>query len=190
MAVGMRVTARCDQAVRAAAELAARRRPATGEDLAAAIGVSLRSLHGILTQLTRAGLLVSQRGAHGGYQLARLAIGITVADVVRALDGPFDDNAQSEAADGPSGILAEVWNALRVSELAVLEAVPWPIWPPATCPTRFGLCCRRLRRPAWGPNPRLLRSMGPLPHARPFRGAGEIPPAEWASVHPAFRGAR
>jgi Rrf2 family protein len=123
MAVGVRVTARCDQAVRAAAELAARRRPATGEDLAVAIGVSLRSLHGILTQLTRAGLLVRQRGAHGGYQLARLASSVTVADVVRAVDGPFDDGPPPEAGDGPSGILSEVWNALRVSELAVLEAV-------------------------------------------------------------------
>jgi hypothetical protein len=54
MAVGMRVTARCDQAVRAAVELAARRRPATGEDLALVLGVSLRSLHATLTQLTRA----------------------------------------------------------------------------------------------------------------------------------------
>jgi DNA-binding IscR family transcriptional regulator len=45
-----------------------------------------------------------------------------VADVVRAVDGPFDDGVASEA-DGPTGILAEVWNALRVSELTVLEAV-------------------------------------------------------------------
>jgi Rrf2 family protein len=85
--------------------------------------VSLRSLHGVLTQLTRSGLLVSQRGAHGGYKLARPATAVTVADVVRAVDGPVEDGASSEAAGSPSGILAEVWNALRASELAVLEAV-------------------------------------------------------------------
>jgi Rrf2 family protein len=124
MAVGMRVTARCDQAVRAAVELAARRRPATGEDLALALGVPLRSLHATLTQLTRSGLLDSQRGAHGGYRLARPAPAVTVADLVRAVDGPFGaDPTETPGDESRAGILGEVWNALRASELAVLEAV-------------------------------------------------------------------
>jgi len=52
-------------------------------------GVSLKYLELILRNLTRAGLLTSQRGRNGGYRLARPASEITMAEIVRSLDGPL-----------------------------------------------------------------------------------------------------
>ena len=125
--VGMRITARADYAVRAAAVLAAARpgRPVKADFIARSQGIPQRFLHGILTALTHAGVLVSTRGADGGYELARPAAEITVADVVRAVEGPFaagGDPAGGEGSDPVDGLQA-VWAAVRANERAVLEAV-------------------------------------------------------------------
>ena len=99
----------------------------TSEELAGLQGLPVKFLEGILTQLRRAGLVVSKRGAEGGYRLARPAAEITVADVFRALDGPIaavrgqapEDLAYAGAAEH----LREVWVATRAALRTVLEQV-------------------------------------------------------------------
>src|SRR4029434_6285272 len=86
----MRVSAKADYAVRAAVELAAAGKgPVKGDRIAEAQGIPLKFLENILAELRHAGLVQSQRGAEGGYWLARPADQVTVADVIRAVDGPL-----------------------------------------------------------------------------------------------------
>ena len=89
---GMRITAKADYAVRAAAELAAAEAdgvPVKGEQLARSQSIPQNFLENILTELRRAGIVRTRRGADGGYQLARPAAEISVADVLRAVEGPL-----------------------------------------------------------------------------------------------------
>ncbi|HZQ77340.1 MAG TPA: Rrf2 family transcriptional regulator [Acidimicrobiia bacterium] len=132
-AVGMQVTAKAEYAVRAATALAsAGPGPVKSEQIAAAHGIPPRFLHNILGALTRAGILSSLRGADGGYELTRDPARITVADVIRAVEGPFAAGGGPDPAGAPSGAddpraepdaLRAVWALLRANERAVLEAV-------------------------------------------------------------------
>lgn len=126
----MRITAKADYAVRAAAELAAAQpggRPVKGELLAKAQGIPLNFLENILTELRRAGIVRSRRGAEGGYQLALPAEDVTIADVLRAVEGPLAAvqgvQPQDLAYGGAAEHLPEVWVALRASLRGVLENV-------------------------------------------------------------------
>src|SRR3989454_10305593 len=86
----MRVSAKADYAVRAAVELAAAESPPVkGEIISSAQGIPLKFLENILGELRHAGLVRSQRGTEGGYWLARPAEEITLADVIRAVEGPL-----------------------------------------------------------------------------------------------------
>ncbi|MFN8125068.1 MAG: Rrf2 family transcriptional regulator [Candidatus Nanopelagicales bacterium] len=84
-------------------------------------------LEGILNQLRRSGFVASQRGADGGYRLARPAAQITVADVIRSLEGPLaavrGEPPEDTEYAGPAGHLRDVWVATRASMRAVLEHV-------------------------------------------------------------------
>ena len=126
----MRVSAKTDYALRAAVELAANQEqgtPVKGERLATSQNIPLRFLENILLQLRHAGIIESRRGADGGYKLARPAAEITLADVIRAIDGPLAgvSGARPETLDfkGTSEPLREVWVAVRASLRAVLEQV-------------------------------------------------------------------
>lgn len=125
----MRVSARIDYAVRAMCELAARAeaRPVKGDVVASAQGIPVSYLENILHSLRRTGLIASQRGADGGYWLARPATEITVADVIRAVEGPLADvrgvRPDALAFEAPAARLADVWLAVRASLRSVLEAV-------------------------------------------------------------------
>ncbi|WP_084078492.1 Rrf2 family transcriptional regulator [Demequina sp. NBRC 110057] len=125
----MRISAKADYAVRAAAELAASPdgAPRTAEDLAATQQVPRKFLEAILTALRGAGLVVSQRGLGGGYRLARPADEVSVADVVRAVDGPlvFVRGERPSELDyqGAAAPLLHVWVALRANVRHVLESV-------------------------------------------------------------------
>ena len=91
----MRITAKADYAVRAATELAAAEgRPLKGDAIAQTQGISVRFLENIMGELRQAGLVRSQRGSEGGYWLAKDPEDVTVADVIRAVEGPM---AGSEA---------------------------------------------------------------------------------------------
>ena len=124
----MRVTAKVDYAVRAAVELAAAGEgPVKGERIAEAQGIPLKFLENILLELKHAGLVQSQRGAEGGYWLARAPAEIALAEVIRAVEGPIA-NVRGERPEqveyaGASEQLRDVWIAVRASLRAVLERV-------------------------------------------------------------------
>ncbi len=124
----MRLSARVDYALRAAAELAAAGSGLTtvGE-LAKGQEMPPKYLENILLQMRRAGLVRGQRGPEGGYVLARPADQISLADVIRAVDGPLA-NVRGERPEhvgytGAAQALQQVWIALRASERAILEEV-------------------------------------------------------------------
>lgn len=125
----MRISAKADYAVRASAELAAATgaTPVSAEVLAAAQQVPHRFLEAILRDLRREGIVASRRGAGGGYVLARPADKVTVADVVRAVDGPLvyvrDERPSDLDYSGTAASLLHVWVALRANVRAVLESV-------------------------------------------------------------------
>jgi Rrf2 family protein len=125
----VRVSAKVDYAVRALVELAAADagRPLKGDQIARVQGIPVNFLENILAELRRARLVGSQRGAEGGYWLATPADGITVADVIRAVDGPLADvhgTAPEELEyPGAAGALRDVWVATRANLRAVLENV-------------------------------------------------------------------
>ncbi len=124
----MRVSAKADYAVRAAAELAAAEEgPIKGERLADAQDIPLQVLEHILLELKHAGIVRARRGAKGGYWLARPAEEVTIADVVRAVEGPIAhvQSAPPESIEyrGNAAHLQEVWIAVRASLRTVLEHV-------------------------------------------------------------------
>jgi Rrf2 family protein len=128
----MRITAKVDYAVRAGAELAAAqtaaegvKAPMKGEAIATAQAIPVRFLESILAELRRSGIVGSQRGSEGGYWLARPAGEVSVADVIRAVEGPLADvhGAPPEEAvyEGAAVELQRVWIATRVALREVLE---------------------------------------------------------------------
>jgi Rrf2 family protein len=123
----MRLSARVDYALRAICELAAANVPRTVDQLSAAQRIPNKYLESILGELRRGGLLRSQRGPDGGYRLARAASQISIADVIRALDGELANVRGSRPEHleyvGSAAALQEVWIALRASERAILEGV-------------------------------------------------------------------
>jgi Rrf2 family protein len=123
----VRVSAKADYAVRAAIELAAADEPLTAENVAQRQGIPVQFLHKIFHELQRARLVSSQRGPDGGQRLARPADEITVADIMRALEGPLAAvrGQAPESVEYPESAepLQEVWIALRTNIRAVLEGV-------------------------------------------------------------------
>ncbi|MPZ66658.1 MAG: Rrf2 family transcriptional regulator [Pseudonocardiaceae bacterium] len=124
----MRVTAKADYAVRAMVELAAAPTALhTAEAVAERQGIPLRFLLNILNELRVARLVQSRRGREGGYRLARAAAEISVADVIRAVEGPLADVHGTSPEDldypGPTAALREVWIATRRAVRGVLETV-------------------------------------------------------------------
>src|SRR6185369_10262969 len=114
----MRVTARADYAIRALLELSvAPDAPLHADAIARSQAIPGKFLEAVLGDLRRAKLVASQRGASGGYRLARPASSITLADVIRAVEGPLADvrDLAPEALvyEGPAQSLRDVWVALR-----------------------------------------------------------------------------
>jgi Rrf2 family protein len=124
----VRVTAKVDYAVRALVELAAADGATVkGDRIADAQGIPLKFLENILAELRRAGIVGSQRGADGGYRIARDPAGVSVADVVRAVEGPLADVHGTPPEDldppGAAAPVREVWVATRAAMRLVLERV-------------------------------------------------------------------
>jgi Rrf2 family protein len=133
----MRLSARVDYALRAISELAAASgamagagepsRPVTAERLAQAQDIPPKFLESILLQLRRGGIVTAQRGPEGGYRLARPAARISLADVIRVIDGPLANIRGQRPEDlgyrGAAAALQDVWIALRASEREILELV-------------------------------------------------------------------
>lgn len=124
----MKVSAKVDYAVRAAAELAAAGPdPVKGDRIATAQGIPLKFLENILLDMRQADLVRSQRGREGGYWLARPPEQIAIADVIRAVEGPLatvrGERAEALAFHGVAEPLQELWIAVRANLRAVLESV-------------------------------------------------------------------
>ena len=125
----MHISAKADYAMRALLVLATAPddRPVKGASIAAAQAMPPKYVENILVDLRRAGIVASQRGSEGGFKLARPASQITVADVVRAADGPLADvrglRPEDVTYEGAAEHLSEVWLAVRVSLRSVVESV-------------------------------------------------------------------
>jgi Rrf2 family protein len=123
----MRISAKADYAVRAAMGLALVEGPAKAEHIAQRHAIPLKFLEKILFDLRHAGLVATRRGPEGGYWLAKDPAEITVADVLRAVDGPLADvhGLAPEDVEYEEGfaVLQKVWVAVRTSLRIVLESV-------------------------------------------------------------------
>ncbi|MGW0734878.1 RrF2 family transcriptional regulator [Streptomyces sp. NPDC002851] len=125
----MRISARADYAVRAALQLAASPGddPLKAEAIAAAQDIPHKFLEGILNDMRRSGLVQSRRGGSGGYRLARDADAISLADVIRAVDGPLVSvrgvRPPELSYTGPAEALLPLWIALRANVREILDGV-------------------------------------------------------------------
>lgn len=125
---GVRISAKADYAVRASIELAAsgELKPIKGERVADAQKIPLRFLENILGELKHAGLVQSQRGADGGYWLSRPPDEITLAEIIRAVEGPLASVRGERPEDleyrGAAEPLQVIWIALRANIREVLES--------------------------------------------------------------------
>jgi Rrf2 family protein len=124
----MRVSAKVDYALRACAELASvGDGPVKGDRIAKSQGIPLKFLENILLDLKHAGLVQSQRGAEGGYWLARPPGEIPLAEIIRAVEGPIANvrgqRPEQVEYEGVAAPLRDVWIAVRANLRAVLEVV-------------------------------------------------------------------
>jgi len=124
----MRLSAKADYAIRAAVELAAAGEgPIKGERIASAQDIPPKFLENILLDLKQGGLIASRRGAEGGYWLARPADEVSLADVIRAVEGPLANVRGARPEDleyrGAAESLKQVFIAMRANLRAVLEEV-------------------------------------------------------------------
>src|SRR3954447_8307569 len=126
----MRLSARVDYALRAVAELAASAgdgKLVTADRLASAQGIPPKFLESILLQLRRGGVVTAQRGPEGGYRLAKPADEISLAEVIRVIDGPLANvrgqRPETLGYHGAATALQDVWIALRAGEREILDLV-------------------------------------------------------------------
>jgi Rrf2 family protein len=122
----MRISAKSEYACVAMLELAAsyrERQPVRVKTIAEAHGIPQRFLVQILLQLKSAGLVVSLRGAFGGYQLARLPETISLADVIGAMDREPAVRTTLAPASGSPAVQAihSVWKDIQAQEQRLLE---------------------------------------------------------------------
>jgi Rrf2 family protein len=127
----LQVSAKTDYALRAAAELARAAAdetgPVKGESISKTQGIPKKFMENILHDLKRSGIVRTRRGASGGYWLALPAEEITLADIIRAVEGPLanvrGDWPEAVEYSGAAEHLQEVWIAVRANLRAVLESV-------------------------------------------------------------------
>lgn len=126
---GMQISARADYVTRALLVLAAAPddQPVTGAAIASQQNMPVKFVENSLADLKRSGLVASVRGSAGGFKLAKPATAITIADVIRAVDGPLAEvrgqRPELVHYDGPATHLQTVWIAVRASLRNVLEHV-------------------------------------------------------------------
>ncbi len=180
----VRVSAKADYAIRAAVELAAAGEgPTKGDRIAQAQEIPVNFLENILVDLRNAGIVASRRGADGGYWLARPAAEISLADVIRAVDGPLANvrgvRSEQLAYTGSAAPLRDVWVAVRASLRGVLERSRSPTSRPASYPRTSG-SSPPIPTPGHPISTEGNRGFPPwasLPDA-PCRIAGRLPPGE------------
>jgi len=124
----VKVTAKADYAVRAVLELATVDEGLVkGERIATAQSIPLKFLENILIDLRHAGIVHAQRGAEGGYRLARNPAEVTLGEVIRAVEGPLasvrGEPPESVNYAGAAENLKTVWVAVRASLRSVLDDI-------------------------------------------------------------------
>lgn len=124
----MRLSARVDYALRACVALAAAGQQWTSADrIAASQDIPGKFCESILLQLRRGGVVASRRGPDGGHRLHRDPASISLAEVIRVVDGPLlgvrGERPENIDYAGAARLLQEVWIALRASERTILESV-------------------------------------------------------------------
>lgn len=123
----MQISARADYALRALCVLAVAPAgcPVKADEIAANQSIPRTFLDAILVELRRAGIVESRRGPDGGHRLARPPADITVAEVMRVLDGPLatvrGQRPEAHSYDGAAEHLQDVWVAVRAGLRAILE---------------------------------------------------------------------
>lgn len=145
----MRMSAKAEYAVRAMAQLAAAPPGVLvkTDDLAKAQGIPAQFLVDILANLRADRLVRSHRGRDGGYELGRPADQVSIADVLRCIDGPLASVRDIGLVDlpysGPTAALTDVWRALRASMRSVLEETTLADVARGTLPEHVGLMARQ-----------------------------------------------
>ena len=125
----MRVSAKADYALRALIEIANRDdgRPVSAEELGNLQEIPHGFLQAILADMRRAGIVASQRGQSGGWRFARRPADVSVADVIRAVDGPlvsvYGLRPEAVSYNESAEVLQHVWIAARSSLRDVFEHV-------------------------------------------------------------------
>ena len=125
----MRVTAKSDYALRALIEIASQSADSavSAEELGRRQEIPRGFLQSILADLRRAGIVMSQRGQAGGWVMGSRAEDVTVADVIRAVDGPLVNiyglRPEAVAYNDVASVLQPVWIAARSSLRSVFEHV-------------------------------------------------------------------
>lgn len=125
----MHISAKADYAVRALLVLAADANggPISGRTIATSQDMPVKFVENTLVELRNTGLVVSQRGAGGGFRLGRPPEQITIADIVRAVDGPLaevrGERPEHAVYSGPARHLQDVWVAVRATVRSVLDHV-------------------------------------------------------------------
>jgi Rrf2 family protein len=145
----MRMSAKAEYAVRAMAQLAAAPPGVLvkTDDLAKAQGIPAQFLVDILANLRADRLVRSHRGRDGGYELGRPADQVSIADVLRCIDGPLASVRDIGLVDlpysGPTAALTDVWRALRASMRSVLEETTLADVARGTLPEHVGRMARQ-----------------------------------------------
>ena len=125
----MRVSAKSDYALRALIEMAGRKDglAVSAEELGRLQEIPHGFLQAILADLRRAGVVMSQRGQSGGWRMGRAPSEVSVADVIRAVDGPlvsvYGLRPESVTYNEKADVLQHVWIAARSSLRDVFEQV-------------------------------------------------------------------
>jgi Rrf2 family protein len=152
----MRVSAKADYALRALIELAGTGdgAPVSAEELGKRQEIPHGFLQAILADLRRAGVVMSQRGQSGGWRMARDASTVTVADVIRAVDGPlvsvYGLRPEAVSYNESASVLQHVWIAARSSLRDVFEAVTIRALADGTLPR--AVMARTQSEDAWQPH--------------------------------------
>ena len=152
----MRVSAKSDYALRALIEMAARSdgRAVSAEELGRLQDIPHGFLQAILADLRRSGIVISQRGQSGGWRMGRAAETVSVADVIRAVDGPlvsvYGLRPESVSYNESAEVLQHVWIAARRSLRDVFEEVSIQQLADGTLPE--AVTARTVDEDAWQPH--------------------------------------
>ena len=152
----MRVSAKSDYALRALIEMAAREdgKAVSAEELGRAQDIPHGFLQAILADLRKTGIVISQRGQSGGWRMARSADTVSVADVIRAVDGPlvsvYGLRPEAVTYNERADVLQHVWIAARDSLREVFEKVSIAELASRDLPAE--VTTRTAREEAWQPH--------------------------------------